>query len=207
MRIVFGNDDMGKAETTLFQAATTKRTDQKYSSNLKSSSSSATSPSSSPEMRPLSTSPDTSPGWERERNCGCFKFTTLPLLHKQVPTEPRPTSGRPRSISLGGPLRPRELPRGPSSLSSTAAAAGTRSPRDPRTRRGSATLGGVDPTRSRSTPSSCRNRHHHCLYVLQPWGMRCLCTEGRHRSERGLHYTPTTTRKRKTDTRCWTYER
>jgi len=37
MKTIFGDDDMGKAATTLFQAATTKRTDQNYSSDLKSS--------------------------------------------------------------------------------------------------------------------------------------------------------------------------
>ena len=36
MKIVFGDDDLGKATTTLFQAATSKRTDQNYNSNLKS---------------------------------------------------------------------------------------------------------------------------------------------------------------------------
>jgi len=36
MKTVFGNDDLEKAATTLFQAATTKRTDQNYSSNMRS---------------------------------------------------------------------------------------------------------------------------------------------------------------------------
>jgi len=36
MKIVFGDDDLGKAATTLFQSATTKKTDQNYNSNLKS---------------------------------------------------------------------------------------------------------------------------------------------------------------------------
>ncbi len=36
MKNVFGDEDMGRAATTLFHAATTKRTDQNYSSNLKS---------------------------------------------------------------------------------------------------------------------------------------------------------------------------
>ena len=36
MMIVFEDDDLGKAATILFQATTTKRTDQNYSSNLKS---------------------------------------------------------------------------------------------------------------------------------------------------------------------------
>ncbi len=36
MKTIFGDDDLGKVATTLFHAATTKRTDQNYKSNLKS---------------------------------------------------------------------------------------------------------------------------------------------------------------------------
>ena len=36
MRTVFGDVDLEKTATALFQAATTKRTDKNYSSNLKS---------------------------------------------------------------------------------------------------------------------------------------------------------------------------
>ena len=36
MNDVFGNDELGRAATSLFQAATTEGTDKNYSSNLKS---------------------------------------------------------------------------------------------------------------------------------------------------------------------------
>ncbi len=36
MKAVFGDDEMGEATTILFQTATTKGTDQNYTSNLKS---------------------------------------------------------------------------------------------------------------------------------------------------------------------------
>ncbi len=36
MNIVFGDDELGRAATTLFQAATTEGTDRNYSSNIKS---------------------------------------------------------------------------------------------------------------------------------------------------------------------------
>jgi len=36
MKSVFGDDELGEATTILFQSATTKGTDQNYTSNLKS---------------------------------------------------------------------------------------------------------------------------------------------------------------------------
>jgi len=36
MKNVFGDDELGEATTSLFQSATTKGTDQNYTSNLKS---------------------------------------------------------------------------------------------------------------------------------------------------------------------------
>ena len=36
MRSVFGDDELGKAATSLFQSSTTSRTDHNYSSSLKS---------------------------------------------------------------------------------------------------------------------------------------------------------------------------
>jgi hypothetical protein len=45
MNSFLGNEELGKATTSLFHSATSKVTDQKYTSNLKSFSSSVTSPS------------------------------------------------------------------------------------------------------------------------------------------------------------------
>ena len=36
MKTVFGDDELGEATTSMFQSATTKGTDQNYTSNLKS---------------------------------------------------------------------------------------------------------------------------------------------------------------------------
>ena len=65
MKGVFGDDDLGEAATILFQSATTKGTDQNYTSNLKSFFEFCHSSLLDPQKVSPSTSPVTSRGLEK----------------------------------------------------------------------------------------------------------------------------------------------